>query len=79
MRAPWNVVALASNGTFLLAGGLIGLSGCDSSSSSGSVKPAYSSPAEVDKQKSELYDAMKGGAYGSAGRRSSPNMDPTKK
>ena len=55
-----------------LAGGLFGSltsSGC-SSNPGGGDKIVYSSPEEVNQKKADLQDAMKGGAYGSAGKRS---------
>ena len=59
-----------SNRLGILAAALgLAVSGCDS----GPVKPGttvYSSPEEVNQKNQELKDAMKGGAYGSAGRKS---------
>jgi hypothetical protein len=49
---------------------VVGLvAGCDS----GPVKPGtivYSSPEEINQKNQELKDAMQGGAYGSAGKKS---------
>lgn len=70
----WPGFAVGLIGLGALAGG-----GCGSSNPNMAQKTVFQGPQEVDQKKSDLFDAMKGGAYGSAGRKSAPTMDPTKK
>ncbi len=54
----------------VLMGSFCLLTGCGDSGGSSTPKPVYSSPEEIGTKNQELKDAMKGGAYGSAGRKS---------
>ena len=39
----------------------------------------YASAEEISQQKADLFAAMKGGAYGSSGRRNAARFDPLRK
>lgn len=59
---------------FLVGSSLV-VTGCDSGAPKTGTS-VYSSPEEIKAKNEGLKDAMKGGAYGSAGRKASQTFNP---